>query len=276
MWAFQNALTKAFDFLLRPFELFPPLAGLLVVSAVTGVVMLLIFGRTSDQTRITRAKDLVKAHIMEMWIFRSDPRAMFLAIGGVARHNLQYLRHSLRPILFIFVPVILIMVQLGIRYASAPLPTGATTRVTVELREGVKPTETPVTLSGPFGARVVSPPLRVDAKGRIAWKVRGEIPGSHKLSFSTPTGPLTKTLIVAQQPRVGKVVSVSARSGTWDAFLYPSDAVIPSDSVVERIVIDYPPRDLGVFGVNVHWLIVFFIASVIVGYALKGVFGIEV
>ncbi len=178
--------------------------------------------------------------------------------------------------MFIFVPVLLIMVQLGIRYASAPLPTGATTRVTVELREGVTPTETPVTLASRFGARVVSPPLRVDSTGQIVWKVRAETRGQHTLTFVHADGPVTKTLIVAHDPRVGKVTSVSARSGTWDAFLYPSDAPIPSDSVVERIVIEYPPRDLSVLGVNVHWLIVFFLASVIVGYALKGVFGIEV
>jgi uncharacterized membrane protein (DUF106 family) len=276
MGEFQSVLTKAFDLLLKPFELFPPLVGLLVVSAVTGVVMLLIFGHTSDQARITREKDRVKARIMEMWIFRNDPRAMFLAIGGVARHNLQYLRHSLRPIVFIFVPVLLIMVQLGIRYASDPVPVGKMTRVTVQLREGAKPTETPVTLGSPLGARVMSPPLRVNAKGQIAWKVRGEIPGPHTLSFDTPTGPLTKVLVVGPDPRVGKVTAISARAGTWDAFLYPSDAPIPRGSVVERIVIEYPPRDLTLFGINVNWLIIFFVASLIVGYALKGVFGIEV
>lgn len=276
MWAFQSAVTRAFDLILKPFEFFPPLVGLLVVSAVTGVVMLLIFGFTSDQARITTAKDRLKAHIMEMWIFRNDPRAMFLAIGGVARYNLQYLRHSLRPIVFIFVPVILIMVQLGIRYASDPVPVGETARVRVELREGVRATETPVTLESPFGVRVVSPPLRVDAKGQIAWKIRAEIPGPHTLSFGTPTGPLTKAIVVAPDPRVGKVTAISARAGTWDAFLYPADAPIPTDSVVERIVIDYPACDLSVFGVNLHWLVIFFVVSVVVGYALKGVFGIEV
>jgi len=276
MWAFQNALTKAFDFILKPFELFPPLVGLLAVSAVTGVVMLLIFGRTSDQVRIARAKDRVKAHIMEMWIFRNDPRAMFLAIGGVARNILQYLRHSLRPIVFIFIPVLLIMVQLGIRYASGPVPVGTTARVTVELREGVRPTETPVTLESRLGARVMAPPLRVDSTGQIVWKVRAETRGPHTLTFATPTGTVTKGLAVGPDPRVGKVTAISARSGTWDAFLYPSDAPIPEDSVVERIVIEYPPRDLSVFRVNAHWLVVFFLASVIVGYALKGVFGIEV
>ncbi|MBM3307323.1 MAG: hypothetical protein FJY74_03270 [Candidatus Eisenbacteria bacterium] len=276
MQTIQNALTKAFDIFLRPYELFPPIVGLLVVSALTGVVMLLIFGRASDQARIARAKDRLKAHIMEMWIFRSDPRAMFLAIGGVARHNLVYLRHSLRPIVFLLVPVLLIMVQLGIRYAHGPVPVGATTRVTAYLREGAAPTTTPMTLSGPLGVRVLSRPLRVDSERRVVWNVLAETPGEHRLTLETPGGRLTRSLAVGPLQRVGKVRAVAAREGTWDAFLYPSATPIPRDSVVERIVVEYPPRDLRVLGLNVHWLVVFFAVSVAVGYALKGVFGIEV
>ena len=276
MWALQNALTSAFDFILRPFQALPPVVGLLVVSAVTGVVMLLIFGRTSDQKRLGETKDRLKAHIMEMWIFRNDPRAMFLAVGGVARHNLQYLRHSLRPIVFVFVPVVLIMVQMGIRYASGPVPYGQTTRVRVELREGNLATKTPVTLTASPGVRVMSAPLRIDSEGEIDWKLRAELPGEHTLTFETPTGPVTKSFTVGPQRRVGTIAAIAARAGTWDAFLYPVDQSIARDSVVERIVVDYPARDLSILGLSLHWLLVFFVVSVVFGYALKGVFGIEV
>jgi len=276
MSGFLSAVTKAFDFILKPFELLPPIVGLLVLSAATGVVMLLIFGRASDQRRIAEAKDRLKAHIMEMWIFRSDPRAMFLAIGGVARHNLAYLRHSLRPIVFLIVPVVLIMAQCAVRYGNGPVPSGRTVRVTAYLRDGLAPTANPVSLRGELGARVMSPPLRNDAERRIDWNVRAEIPGSHALVFETPGGAVVRTMVVGPQTRVGRVAGVAARAGTWDAFLYPSGEPIPRDSVIERIQIEYPPRDLSVLGVNPHWLVVFFVVSVVVGYALKGVFGVEV
>jgi uncharacterized membrane protein (DUF106 family) len=276
MSGFLNAFTKAFDVILKPFELLPPVAGLLAISAVTGVVMLLIFGRASDQRRIAQAKDRLKAHIMEMWLFRNEPRAMFQAIGGVARHNLSYLQHSLRPIVFIIVPVVLIMAQCAVRYASDPVPPGRTVRVTAHLRDGLVPTATPVALRGQFGARVMSLPLRNDAERRIDWKVRAEIPGLHRLVFETPGGEVERTMVVGPQVRVGRVAAVAARAGTWDAFLYPSGDLIPQDSVIDRIVIEYPARDLSILGVNAYWLVVFFVVSLVVGYALKGVFGVEV
>jgi hypothetical protein len=45
---------------------------------------------------------------------------------------------------------------------------------------------------------------------------------------------------------------------------------------VRAIQIDYPARELHLFGLNIHWLLAFFIVSIAAGFALKGVFGIDV
>ena len=70
--------------------------------------------------------------------------------------------------------------------------------------------------------------------------------------------------------------AVKARANSWNAFLYPQEPPVPGDSVIESIHVDYPHRELKFFGLTVHWLIAFFIISVVAGFALKGVFGIEV
>ena len=133
MWPILRAITTAFDAILTPFAGLHPWVGLSVVSVVAGVVMLLIFGKTSNQKKIGETKDKLKAYIMEMWIFRNDTVVMFSAIGSVIKSNLQYLRQSLRPLVFLFLPVLIIMVQLGIRYADEPLLPGGRTVVSVRL-----------------------------------------------------------------------------------------------------------------------------------------------
>jgi uncharacterized membrane protein (DUF106 family) len=276
MWPILRTITAAFDVFFDLFGGTHPVVPLLVVSVVTGVVMLLVFGKTSNQQRIAETKDKLKAYIMEMWIFRNDTRVMFLAIGNVIRNNLRYLRHSLRPLVFILVPVLLIMVQLGIRYGSEPVAPGESARVTVTLDEGVRATELDVGLQAPFAARVASAPLRIDSSGEVEWKVLGLSPGTHELVLSTPGGPLTKTFVVAGEPGVRTVGAVRARGLTWSAFLYPSERPIPRDSVVKSIEVHYEPAGLSVFGIGLHWLLVFFVVSVAAGFALKGVFGIEV
>lgn len=276
MWPILSGITRAFDVALTPFARLHPWVGLIVVSVVTGVVMLLIFGKTSNQRKITETKDKLKAYIMEMWIFRNDTLVMFSAIGNVIKNNLQYLRHSLRPLVFILVPVLVIMVQLGIRYGNRPFEPGDVTVLSVELREGVRPTETNLELVAPMAVRVLSRPLRIDATHEVEWKIQALMPGTHRVSLTAGEEVLTKSVAVGPERRVEKLADVRPTAGTWDAFLYPSEAPIPRSSIVKAIRIGYPPRQLSLFGLNVHWLIAFFVVSVAAGFALKGVFGIDV
>ena len=276
MWPVLRGVTKTFDIILAPFAGMHPIVGLLVVSVVTGVVMLFIFGKTSNQKMIAATKDKLKAHIMEMWIFRNAPSVMFRAMGNVVRYNLQYLKHSLRPIVFLFVPVLFIMVQLGIRYAHEPLVPGDVTVVTVVLADGVRATEADVTLEAPDGIRVVSPALRMDAVGEIEWKIAADRCGTGTLSVVTSGGTVDKVVVVGENLGTVRFASLRPRAGTWDAFLYPAEQPIRRDSIVHSITIHYEAKQGLLFGLTFHWLWIFFGVSVIAGFALKGFFGIEV
>jgi len=277
MWAVLSAITRGFDLALRPFAELHPWVGLVVVSIVTGVIMLLIFGKTSNQRKIAETKDKLKAYIMEMWIFRNDTRIMFGSIGRVVLSNLHYLRHSLRPLVFIIVPVMIIMVQLGIRYEHGAFMPGDKPVVTVKLREGALPSRTPIELLGGSGVQHGSPPLRVDSAREISWRLQIGLPGIRDLNFRLPDGTtLTKSFHVGPLRSLTALSSMRARAGTWDAFLYPVEEPIPRDSVVESIALEYPRGDLRLFGLQMNWLLSFFIISLAAGFALKGVFGIEV
>ncbi len=276
MWPILRAITGAFDAILTPFAGLHPWVGLAVVSVVTGVVMLLIFGKTSNQKKIGETKDKLKAYIMEMWIFRNDTLVMFSAIGSVIRSNLQYLRHSLRPLVFLLLPVLVIMVQLGIRYADEPLMPGDTTVVSVKLKEGTVPSQTSLDLVAAEGVRVVSPALRIDSKNEVNWEIMAEQSGHHQLALVTAAGTVHKSLDVGPERKLGKVGAVKARANSWNAFLYPAEPPVPSDSIIESIQVTYPHRELRFLGLTINWLLAFFVISVAAGFALKGVFGIEV
>ncbi len=276
MWPVLRVITKAFDIVLAPFAGIHPIVGLLVVSVVTGVVMLFIFGKTSNQKMIAATKDKLKAHIMEMWIFRNAPSVMFRAMGSVVRFNLQYLKHSLRPIVFLFIPVLFIMVQLGIRYAHEPLAPGDVTVVTVALADGVRATEADITLETPDGIRIVSPALRMDTAGEIEWKIAADRCGTRALSVVTPDGTINKVVVVGEDLGTVRFASLRPRAGTWSAFLYPAEQPIPRDSIVHSITVHYEEKQGLLFGLTFHWLWIFFGISVIAGFALKDLFGIEV
>jgi hypothetical protein len=277
MWPVVSAITRAFDLVMKPFAALHPWVGLAVISVATGVVMLLIFGRTSNQAKIAETKDTLKAYIMEMWIFRNDTRVMFSAIGRVAVNNVRYLRHSLRPLIFILIPVIIIMIQLGLRYEKEPLTPGAPCIVSVKLRDGAVPSETDIQLVGSWGARHISPPLRIDAAGLVEWELLPMLQGERVL-YVTIGGVdvVTKSIMVGPDQIIRTLGEVRSSGGAWRTFMHPSEEPLPRDSIVESVSVRYPPRRLNFLGLRVHWLWGFFIISVAAGFALKGVFGIEV
>lgn len=274
MWPVMRAINSGFELLFRPFQALHPLVGLTVVSVVTGVVMLLIFGKTSNQAAITATKDKLKAHIMEMWLFRIDPRVMFCAIGNVFRYNAHYLRHSLRPIIFIIIPVLIIMIQLGLRYGHKPLAPGNVVLVSAHVAEGMRPSEMELDLAVSDGLSIVSPPLRIDSTGEVDWKVRVDRLGTHGVTVIVAGERVTKRLVA--ESGMPRIAPAKAHAGSGDFIFFPAEPPIPKGSALRSIEIAYPAESLDILGLSVHWLLFFFIVSVAAGFALKGVFGVEV
>ena len=58
--------------------------------------------------------------------------------------------------------------------------------------------------------------------------------------------------------------------------LTPAEPPLPGDGPIARISLRYPDREVGLFGWETHWLVVFLILSVALAFALKGRFGVTI
>jgi hypothetical protein len=273
MWIIMNIITRIFDVILFPFKGLHPMVGLLFVSALTGVVMLAIFGKTSNQKGISKAKGRLKGFILEIWLFKDDPKLMLKAFGKVLYNNIFYLRYTLPPLAIIIVPVLLIMVQLNLRYAHEPFDPGDTTVLKVTLSEGNSVLEQQVRLDVPDGISVVTPPLRIPEKNEVDWRLRVDEPGDYTVGIIRGDDRIEKRLVAE-----GSIVKIAASKGrAFDmAFIgYPSERPIPSNSAFRSVEMAYPLRyrkvlDLGMWG----WI--FFAASIVAGFALKGPLKVQI
>jgi hypothetical protein len=45
---------------------------------------------------------------------------------------------------------------------------------------------------------------------------------------------------------------------------------------IQSISLEHPERELRILGWNTHWLLFFFVVSVVPAYLVKGLFGVEV
>ena len=81
------------------------------------VLALLVYRWVSDQAGIVRTKDRIKAYLLELWLYKDDPRVLLGAQGRVVWHSLVYLRHALLPVAILLVPIGLLTAQVESRFA---------------------------------------------------------------------------------------------------------------------------------------------------------------
>jgi hypothetical protein len=271
MGYFNYAITGLFDVLLWPFRTLPPIWGLAFVSVLTGIVMLFIFKLTSRQERIRAAKDLIKGYLLQIRLYRDDLSLMFAAQKGILKANLTYLKYSVVPIAFIIVPVVLIMIQLNLRYGAAPMEPGQTFIVKAVFDRRI-PDD--VALSGGGVFTVETPPVRIERLREVDWRVRADESANGELTIIADGGEVAKKVIVGAGPL--RRIPTKRASGLYDQLMFPGEAPIESATGVKSIEVIYPPPGLYVLGIGFSWIIVFFALSVVGGFALKGIFKVEV
>jgi len=76
--------------------------------------------------------------------------------------------------------------------------------------------------------------------------------------------------------RLEGVPTLRTGEGWLTSLLYPGEAPIGKQSIIESIEIRYPELEILVFGKHVNWLIIFLLLSLIVGFAFKGVLGVKI
>jgi hypothetical protein len=271
---FNKILTTLFDLFFRPFQPFDPIWALAVISLVAGVLMLWLFGKVSDQETIRAVRDNIRGNLIGVRLFGDDIGLLFLLQGRVMRQTLTYLRHALIPILVMIVPVMFILIQMNLRFAQRPLEPGESSIVKVKLRDPALISEG-LTLETPPGVKLETPAVRVPSIMEVSWRIRAEQSGRHKLLVKAAGGDaLEKELVVGEG--WGKVSTLRTGKSIIDKLLYPGEPPIPSSSPVQSIELVYPPLDISAFGWNLNWIFLFFVLSLVFGYAFKGVLGVEI
>jgi len=276
----NRILNFVFDGVLGLFAGLDPAYGLLVISVVTGVLMLSVFRFTSDQKGIKRAKNLVKAHFLAIRLYKDDISQMFSTMKNIIVSNLLYMSKSVKPMLFMLVPVGLVLIQLESRYEHRPFKVGESTVITVrqhvsgDANSASLDALSKISLKVPAGIKIETPALRIPGEAEVSWRIKMEQEGSFDLQINDDGREFQKRVYVSNALTA---LSPSKDRKSFSASLFsPAEPSLPADAPVESIMLTYPKRDLSLWGFGFHWLIGFFVLSLIAGFALKGVFKVEI
>jgi len=139
--------------------------------------------------------------------------------------------------------------------------------VSLKLDADTWPAAADLPLEAPEGVEIEAGPCRVENDTTVHWRVHATAPGDHKLAWNIGGRRIEKLL-----PAGSGLAAVSARwpaTGWWDQLLYPLEEPFPEDSPVLCIDVQLPQRRTPICGMDVHWLITFFVLSMLFALILK-------
>ena len=87
-----------------------------------------------------------------------------------------------------------------------------------------------------------------------------------------------KQLVVSNNTAADKLVYVSpirAGASFWDRLLYPGEPAFDANSPIQGIQINYGTRDNTLFGLGIHWIITFFVVSILGALAVKPIVKVQ-
>lgn len=255
---------------------------MILISFLTALLMLFIFRFTSNQEGIRRVKNKIKAHLLELRLFKDSLSLSFKAQGNIFRYNLRYISYSAKPLLVMIIPLILILIQLNLWFGYEALTPGQETIIKVKLEEGQNLLDINLALEPSTGFDIQTPPLRIEEEEEINWRLQAREKGVHDLTLIVNGQRLIKKVAIAQRP-LSKISPLKVRRNFINELVNPGEFPLPQDLPIKTIEVKYPAKSMNLFGWTIPWLlgippwlIVYFVLSIILGFVFKGFFKVEI
>jgi hypothetical protein len=243
-----------------------------LVSVVVGLIMVVVFRYTSDQSAIRVAKDRLNAHLLAVRLFQDQPVLVLKAYAGILCGTGRYLRLALLPLLYSIVPLIFLMAQVDKYLGSTPLPTGEPFLVTVQAAD-------PSALEGiqlqlPSGLKATAPAVHIPAGSEIAWRVVAEKNANYEIHVAAAGQTFSKQTLVS--PGLAQISRLRLRGHFWERMFLSTEPALPQESPIQSIAVTYPARTLSFAWLEWNWIWLFFVLSLAAGFFFKSVLGVEI
>lgn len=250
---FENLLDPIFNPLLN----FGFFWTILITSFILTLFITLIYKFATDQALMKKLKGEMKVLQKEMKALKDNPAKAMAHQKKVMEKNMQYMKHSLKPTLYTFIPIIIIFGWLNAHLAFIPIEPGTEFMVTAQFKEG---TFGEVTLDSLPALNFVSEATQEINAGRADWILSGD-EGEYLLKVIHDSREYEKDLIITTEAKYSQPVKGI------------------KDSNLEKITINNakvkPLGAFSLFGWRPGWLGTYIIFSLIFSVVLRKILKIS-
>jgi hypothetical protein len=248
-------------------------AGIVVaISLVIGLVMVIVFGYTSDQKAIHVAKDRLKAHLLALRLFQDQIHVVLRSYGRIVLATGHYLRLAFKPLLFVIVPMTFLIVQIDRYLGLVPLAPGQSFLVKARMDNSDALNEASLQL--PEGLATTAPPVHAPSENEVAWRVVANKTGNYNINIQVFDQTFSKRVVVG--PGLPRLSSIRLRGKFWERIFVSGEPALPENKFIQAVNVQYPDRNIAFAGMEWNWIWLFFVLSLAAGFLFKSILGIEI
>ena len=242
------------------------------ISLVIGLVMVVVFGYTSDQKAIHVAKDRLKAQLLALRLFQDQIQVVLRSYGRIVLATGHYLRLAFKPLLFVIVPITFLIMQVDRYLGSLPLSTGQSFLMAARMDGPDSLNQTSLLLLE--GLSSTAPAVHVLATNEVVWRLVAKKNGEYVVKVQVDEQQFAKKVVVGSG--LSRLSSIRIRGRFWERIFLSAEPALPDNKFVQAIDVQYPARNIAFAGIEWNWIWLFFVLSLAAGFLFKSMLGIEI
>ena len=247
--------------ILEPLESFSPVWGISILGFISGIIILLVFRVASNASKIAAAKNRLKGDLLEIWLYNHDVKLVLKNQLRLFLSSIRYIGHTIVPLVILSFPVGGIITLMDHWYDARPLAAGEEIVITLKLDRGSNASLENIRMELPDHVEFAAPPVRISTLAEISWKLRTRVAGNAPLRCGIEGEGTEIPLEVSENIR--PVFSTLHRTLYPQSLLFFGSALLPAGSKLESVRLGYPERDVRVLGLKIHWLLLYFTATML-------------
>ena len=273
-------IQKLIDILFIPFARVHPAYTLAFATLLVTVLALLVYKFSSSQAGIKLAKEKIKAHFVEVWLYIDDPVLILKAQAGIFANGGKYLLYALVPLAIMFLPVMVFLINCEYRFHYRQFGEGEVFLFKAKVNNRVNDWINSVVLDLPPTMALDAPPLRIQGKDdqgnefhEIDYRLKVLKAGIHEINIESGKD-VTRILVLADNsskfrltPHYGKIFS--------ENFWRPGYTQSRLGADIDSVEVNYAKADLDFFGWKTWWVWPFIILMFAFAFALKPIIKVE-
>ena len=197
---FLDFLNPVFDFLFGWMLPLPPFWSILILSLIMSLIIVVITKYTTKQDVMKHLKEESKELQKQMKTLKDTPEKMLAVQKQHMESSMKYMRESFKPMIWTFIPIILIFGWISAHLAFEPIMPGQEFSVKVQLEKGLG--STIVTATAPEGITLTSDASKDVSDGVAIFTFKADTPGKYEspaLTFTVNGKGYEKDIIIGTE-----------------------------------------------------------------------------